>query len=138
MVRGRWEYPELMARATGLAADDRPEMILVEDASSGIAMIQSLIEAQVHNVLGIKPKLDKAARAGKATAEFEANRVLLPVDAPWLPDLLHELLAFPHGRLDDQVDSISQFLLWAAERRAAPKIPLMGPGPGLGRPSPWI
>ncbi|BBK33451.1 putative phage terminase large subunit-like protein [Stella humosa] len=136
VVRGRWEYPELMARATRMAAADSPEMILIEDANSGTALLQSMREAHVFNVLGIKPKLDKAARASKATAEFETGRVLLPNDAIWLPDLLHELLGFPHGRYDDQVDSISQFLLWAAERRAVPAIPVVGPG-GRRQESPW-
>jgi hypothetical protein len=38
-----------------------------------------------------------------------------------------ELLAFPHGRHDDQVDSISQFLKWAATRKF-----LEGPSLGIG------
>ncbi|MET4120500.1 hypothetical protein ABIB90_007540 [Bradyrhizobium sp. JR4.1] len=40
----------------------------------------------------------------------------LPSDAPWLDEYLSELLAFPYGRHDDQVDSTSQFLNWAATR----------------------
>ena len=34
----------------------------------------------------------------------------VPEDAPWLAESLEELLAFPHGRYDDQVDSTSQAL----------------------------
>jgi hypothetical protein len=30
----------------------------------------------------------------------------VPVDAPWLPDVRAELLAFPTGRHDDQVDAL--------------------------------
>ena len=33
-----------------------------------------------------------------------------PNDAPYMPDLLAELLAFPNGKHDDQVDSITQAL----------------------------
>lgn len=36
----------------------------------------------------------------------------LPRDALWLDTFFHELLAFPGGRHDDQVDSVSQFLYW--------------------------
>lgn len=36
--------------------------------------------------------------------------VFSPKEAPWLPDLEAELFAFPRGRHDDQVDSISQAL----------------------------
>ena len=38
----------------------------------------------------------------------------LPNQANWLDSLLLELLAFPNGRHDDQVDSVSQFLKWVA------------------------
>jgi hypothetical protein len=41
---------------------------------------------------------------------------LLPAEAPWRNDFLLELLAFPTGKHDDQVDSVSQFLGWAALR----------------------
>jgi phage terminase large subunit-like protein len=38
--------------------------------------------------------------------------VLFPKNAPFLPELLRELLAFPMSRTDDQVDSISQALAY--------------------------
>ena len=47
------------------------------------------------------------------TPRFEAGHVLLPKEAPWLATFLDELLAFPRGRHDAQVDSVSQFLKWA-------------------------
>jgi hypothetical protein len=47
------------------------------------------------------------------SARFEAGQVYLSEQAPWLATFLHELLAFPKGRYDDQVDSVSQFLNWA-------------------------
>ena len=36
---------------------------------------------------------------------------------PWLEDFKAEILAFPAGRHDDQVDALSQFLGWADEKR---------------------
>jgi phage terminase large subunit-like protein len=36
--------------------------------------------------------------------------VFFPKESPWLPDLEAEVFAFPRGRHDDQVDSISQAL----------------------------
>jgi len=47
-------------------------------------------------------------------------------EAPWLGDLLAELLAFPNGRHDDQVDSVSQFLNRAWPRASEPEISLFG------------
>jgi phage terminase large subunit-like protein len=55
------------------------------------------------------------------SAKFENGQVFLPKEAPWLRDLEDELFAFPNGRHDDQVDSISQALgykiasLWTKE-----------------------
>ena len=45
-------------------------------------------------------------------AKFEAGLVLFPKGASFLPELEAELLAFPHGKTDDQVDSISQALAY--------------------------
>jgi phage terminase large subunit-like protein len=49
--------------------------------------------------------------------------VLFPEKAPWLDDLLAELLAFSKGRNDDQVDSVSQLLTHV---RLAPRAVLAG------------
>ena len=51
------------------------------------------------------------------SAKIEAGQVHIPQQAPWLEDFRTEVLAFPHGTHDDQVDSMSQFLGWA-DRRA--------------------
>ena len=40
----------------------------------------------------------------------------MPVQAPWLDAFLAELLAFPGGARDDQVDAVSQFLAWLDRR----------------------
>lgn len=45
------------------------------------------------------------------------GQVWLPTDAPWLGDLERELLAFPNGRHDDQVDALSYTALVAGKQR---------------------
>ena len=65
----------------------------------------------------MKPDGSKADRMVAQSAKIEARHVHLPKQADWLDSFLLELLAFPHGRHDDQVDSVSQFLKWAATRR---------------------
>jgi hypothetical protein len=44
----------------------------------------------------------------------EAGSVLLPRDADFLDEFLSEIVAFPGGRHDDQVDSMTLFLNWIA------------------------
>jgi hypothetical protein len=53
-------------------------------------------------------------------------------------DFLNELLAFPNGRHDDQVDSISQLLNWVQEYLRYSQVPLVAPIVfGIPRPSWW-
>jgi hypothetical protein len=49
-------------------------------------------------------------------ARFEASNVLLPKEAAWLADFERELLDFPNGPHDDQVDALLLFLDWFQER----------------------
>jgi predicted phage terminase large subunit-like protein len=56
-------------------------------------------------------------RMSAQTAKIEAGAVHLPRQAAWLDDLRSELLAFPQGLHDDQVDSISQALKWISRPR---------------------
>jgi len=114
--RARWEFPELLRTVLAQAEHHQIKTVLIEDANSGAALIQSLRQTSQLNVIGVKPTLDKMTRAAQQSAAFEAGRVLLPEAAPWLVDFERELLAFPNGRFDDQVDSAVQFLNWAAAR----------------------
>lgn len=70
------------------------------------------------NLIGRKPQLEKIVRASTQSACFEAGRVVLPRDAPYLPDYEIELLGFPSAKHDDQVDGTIQFLEWAEDKRA--------------------
>jgi hypothetical protein len=58
---------------------------------------------------------------------FEAGRVLLPLEAPWLADFESELLSFPSGRYDDQVDAFMLFLDWFSQNE--PNINMTWPKP---------
>jgi phage terminase large subunit-like protein len=63
--------------------------------------------------------LDKVMRLSAQAAHFHAGVVHFPEDAPWLDELMTELLGFPGVRHDDQVDSISQalaFIAWRASQ----------------------
>jgi len=83
--------------------------ILIEEAGSGISLIQDL-QAEGVSVEAIRPIGDKIVRMSAQTARIEERRVFLPESAPWLKDFQNELLAFPNGRHDDQVDSLAQAL----------------------------
>lgn len=46
------------------------------------------------------------------TARIESGAVQLPPTAPWLDAFRTELMAFPHGKHDDQADALSQLINW--------------------------
>jgi predicted phage terminase large subunit-like protein len=72
--------------------------------------------------IGIPPKGNKIDRLAEQSAKIEAGHVYLPADAPWKADFVSEVLAFPNGRHDDQIVSMSQFLYWASSWRDDPPL----------------
>jgi predicted phage terminase large subunit-like protein len=90
--------------------------VLIEDAGSGTSLIQDLHDQNIP-AIGIRPEGDKVIRMSAQTAKIEGGAVHLPKQAPWLDELRTEILAFPHGLHDDQVDSISQALNWISRPR---------------------
>ena len=112
MMRGRFDFPELREKTLALAERYKPTAILIEDTSSGTGLAQELRRKGLYRIKAVPVERDKVTRLFVQTAKFEAGRVHLPKDAPYLADLLAELLAFPHGKNDDQVDSITQALAY--------------------------
>jgi phage terminase large subunit-like protein len=65
---------------------------------------------------------DKVMWLTAQAAHFHAGVVHFQEDAPWLGELVVELLGFPGVRHDDQVDSISQalaFISWRESHRCS-------------------
>jgi predicted phage terminase large subunit-like protein len=109
LLRGRFDFPTLRTKVSQQAKLHKASQILIEDAGFGTALIQELKTAHF-SVVGVKPEYDKKIRMAIQSAKFENGQVFFPKEAPWLRDLEDELFAFPNGRHDDQVDSISQAL----------------------------
>lgn len=112
LVRGRYNYPKLKTLAVSLAEKYKPDVVLIEDASTGIALAQELRQTLHRTVKPVPIERDKVGRLYVQQAKFEAGLVQFPKGAPFLAELEAELLAFPNGKTDDQVDSISQALGW--------------------------
>jgi predicted phage terminase large subunit-like protein len=108
-LRGRFDYPTLKARVIAHAKVHKPYRILIEDTGVGTALVQEL-KGALFSAIPVKPEHDKVTRMSIQSGKFESGQVLFPKQASWLADLESELFAFPHGRHDDQVDSISQAL----------------------------
>jgi predicted phage terminase large subunit-like protein len=119
VFRARLQFHQLKNKAIELARIHSAKVILIEDASSGTALIQSLNPNDLPGVpppIAQRPEGDKIARAMGASAMIQAERLFLPERAHWLADFTSEILGFPASRHDDQVDALSQLLLWVQKQ----------------------
>jgi predicted phage terminase large subunit-like protein len=114
VVRDKFDYPALKARAHALAVEYQPRVVLVEDSGVGTGLIEELRALGV-NAVEVPCTTSKEARASIQSAKFEGGRVYFPERASWLSELENELLSFPGSRHDDQVDSIVQALGYVFE-----------------------
>jgi predicted phage terminase large subunit-like protein len=114
VYRKRLEFPDLKRQIVTQANKWSTRSVLIEDKAAGIQLIQDLNrEHRELNIIPIVPNHDKVTRLMGMTPAIEASRVSLPNEAHWLADFRSEILHFPKGKHDDQVDSLSQFLEWA-------------------------
>ncbi|MET0048181.1 MAG: phage terminase large subunit [Sedimenticola sp.] len=115
VFRKKLNFPELTKAVIQQSKAYNASVILIEEAGSGIGLIQMLKQDRTAGVpypTGIKPIGDKVTRLSNQSVKIEAGQVFLPNQAEWLETFQTELMAFPQGAHDDQVDSLSQFLNW--------------------------
>lgn len=95
----------------GRLREEHPKIraTLIEDKANGPAVIDTL-KVSVPGILPIEPDGSKLARAHAMTYLWEAGNIYLPHPdiAPWVKDLVNELLSFPAAAHDDQVDAMTQ------------------------------
>jgi predicted phage terminase large subunit-like protein len=130
MLLRRMEQPEGERMVASLALQWNPNVILIEDKSSGSGVIQRMAEGVDHpellgrenrrffNVIGIKPEGDKESRMRVETPFLESLRFYTPEHSSWLGDFTGSMSAFPTGAIKDPVDALSQLLRWVREHPA--------------------
>lgn len=84
----------------------------IEAKANGDAVIDTLYD-EIPGIIEVEPEGGKVARAEAVTPLFEAGNVYLPHPdiAPWIHDYIEELVTFPNGKNDDQVDQTTQALV---------------------------
>ena len=117
VVRRKLSYSDLICEVHRRANESGANLILIEKAGVGIALIDELKRISDLNIISITPTKDKVTRMLPGTADIEAGKVALPMDALWRAEFEKECAEFPYGKHDDQVDSLSQFLDWARAHR---------------------
>lgn len=117
VYRARIEFPDLerALEEQHLIATSRfpgvPITVLVEDKGSGQSLIQVARRRGNRNlnviaVSASRPD-EKVQRVHDISPSVEAGRVRLPAYAHWLDAFVDEIVSFPLGSHDDQVDAFS-------------------------------
>lgn len=88
--------------------------VLVEDKANGPAIIDTL-RNQVSGIMPVAPEGGKESRAQAIQPSVTAGQVYLPEGAPWVDDFITEFATFPSSAKDDQVDALSQALIFMTQ-----------------------
>lgn len=106
LVRDRFEAPDIVPALRRTYEQHHPAQIGIERAGFQLALIQEARRAglPIHELI---PDADKLSRALPAAARMEGGQVAWPATAPWRGALEAELLTFPHGTHDDQIDALA-------------------------------
>lgn len=118
--RAQMDFSATKAAAEKMRKKWMSRHVLIEEAANGHALIQ-VMKKEVPGIIGFKPNASKYARAQLASDFFESGNVLIPSDRYALFNVdayKAELLVFPNGLNDDQVDQTSQAVIRMAGRPA--------------------
>jgi predicted phage terminase large subunit-like protein len=142
--RARYTFFDLEEAAARMINRWSPQYVLIESANTGYALIDRLRQRfriyrpsrKAMHIHGMPALMGKSERFFARQEWLEKRRVLLPESSPWLSDFRHELLAFPSGRHDDQIDALFQlfeFLETPRGRAFMNRDPETGRSPGSRR-----
>jgi predicted phage terminase large subunit-like protein len=122
IVRDRLRATDLRRHIVTLHERWEADITLIEDTELGRAITHELHDSRTLRPILWKPIGSKQARMEAQAARFETGQVHFPRHHPALGEYEGEILAFPSGRHDDQVDSTSQALHYLT-RNAAIHLP---------------
>ena len=109
--KGRWDFPELKVIAQEQYNFWEPETVIIEAKATGMPLTHELQKLGIP-VVNFTPSKgnDKLSRVHSISPLFEAGMVWAP-DEVWADEMIEECAAFPNGRYDDLVDSMTQALM---------------------------
>lgn len=109
--REKMEIPAILPSVRNAAIAANADFVLIEEASSGIGVIQGMRGAAGGGISVksyIPGQTDKVGRSTTAQIRMESGQIYLPVGSPgWLDPVIAELVGFPVGEHDDCVDNFS-------------------------------
>jgi len=117
ITRRRIEAPKIIELLENIYEKYRPSIIGVERAGYQLAFIQILRTQTGLPIRELRADKDKLSRALPLTAKMESGQVFFRKNADWYSELEKELLQFPAGEHDDQVDALAYAVLQTARKQ---------------------
>jgi len=117
VVRKRLEAPDTLRLLQATYDKWTPEIIGIERAGFQLALIQIARQQTNLPIRELRADKDKYSRALPLSAKMEAGLVYFHNSNNWYLELEKELLQFPAGEHDDQVDSLAYCILQVAKRK---------------------
>lgn len=120
-VRNRMGFTETLSKFKELSQKwPQARAKLVEDTANGPAVIDSL-KHEIGGIIAVKPDGSKTARAHAVTPFFESGNIYIPSKGvvDWnIEEYVSEMLQFPSGAHDDQVDATTQALRYLEQKKS--------------------
>ena len=110
-VKGKYEFPELKVMAHEQFKNWEPDSVIVEAKASGQPLIDEMRRSGIF-VQDFSPGKgqDKIARLNAVADMFASGQVWFP-ETSWAASTVEEILAFPAGENDDEVDAMTLALM---------------------------
>lgn len=108
----RWSFTRTIKEVRALSKRWPKALLkLVENKANGPAIISSL-RSELGGFRAVDAQEDKVSRAWAVTPLFEGGNVWFPHPkiAPWVPKVILQMVQFPYGAHDDDVDALTQAL----------------------------
>ena len=116
LIRRKMEAPDVLKLLEAVYEKWLPGVIGVESAGYQLALIQMAKRQTSLPIVKLKADRDKFSRALPLSAKMESGIVYYPNESVWYSDLEKEMLQFPAGEHDDQVDALAYGILQTSTR----------------------
>lgn len=117
-VLGPMDFPTTLKAVTTFSAKWPLAFAkLVESKANGPGVV-AMLKSKISGLVEIEPEGGKVARANAVAPLAEAGNVYLPdpLIASWIHDFIEECAKFPKAAHDDQVDAMTQAIIYLYKR----------------------
>lgn len=114
-ISGKWEFPELKQKAHEQAREWEPDALIVETKASGQPLVDELRRSGIFvSTFSPGKGQDKIARLNAISDMFASHQVWFP-EVHWATEVVEQIVAFPAGEHDDEVDTATLCLARARQ-----------------------